>query len=50
MQETLDRADFDRLRTLGHNMKGSATGYGFPVLSEIGASLESAAKNASQMS
>lgn len=47
MRESLAQADFERLRTLGHNMKGAATGYGFPLLSEIGASLESAAWNAS---
>jgi HPt (histidine-containing phosphotransfer) domain-containing protein len=46
MRESLTQADFERLRTLGHNMKGAATGYGFPVLSEIGGSLECAARNA----
>ena len=40
----LDRADFDTIRNLGHKMKGTGTGYGFPVLTEIGGVLEQAAK------
>jgi len=36
--------DFDRLQTLGHQMKGSGAGYGFDVISEIGAALEVEAK------
>jgi CheY-like chemotaxis protein len=39
----LERSDFDNVRILGHNMKGSGAGYGFNRITEIGASLEQAA-------
>ena len=40
----LARADFDMIRSLGHNMKGTGTSFGFPQISEIGDELERAAK------
>ena len=39
----LQCSDFDGVRILGHNMKGSGAGYGFNRITEIGASLEQAA-------
>ena len=39
----LERSDYDNVRILGHNMKGSGVGYGFNRITEIGASLEQAA-------
>ncbi|MGA7411316.1 MAG: ATP-binding protein [Bryobacteraceae bacterium] len=36
--------NFDRIRTLGHNLRGTGAGYGFPKLSEIGEAIESAAR------
>jgi len=39
----LQRCDYDDIRVLGHNMKGSGAGYGFSRITEIGASLERAA-------
>jgi HPt (histidine-containing phosphotransfer) domain-containing protein len=36
--------NFDSLQTLGHNMKGTGTSYGFPELTALGAAIESAAK------
>ena len=39
----LERSDYDDVRILGHNMKGSGAGYGFNRITEIGASLEQAA-------
>ena len=41
--EALERSDYDNVRILGHNMKGSGAGYGFNRITEIGASLEQAA-------
>jgi CheY-like chemotaxis protein len=35
--------DFDAVRRIGHNMKGTGKGYGFDVVSACGASLEQAA-------
>jgi CheY-like chemotaxis protein/HPt (histidine-containing phosphotransfer) domain-containing protein len=39
----LELGDFENVRVLGHNMKGSGGGFGFARISEIGASLEDAA-------
>jgi CheY-like chemotaxis protein len=39
----LERSDYDDVRIMGHNMKGSGAGYGFNRITEIGASLEQAA-------
>ena len=40
----LEHSDYDNIRILGHNMKGSGGGYGFNRITEIGASLEQAAR------
>jgi PAS domain S-box-containing protein len=40
----LARADYENVRVLGHNMKGSGAGYGFTRITELGASLEEAAR------
>jgi len=44
MSAALDGGDFETIRVLGHRMKGSGGGYGFDQITEIGASLEQAAK------
>jgi PAS domain S-box-containing protein len=36
-------ADFDTVRRMGHNMKGTGKGYGFNVISSYGSAIESAA-------
>ncbi len=46
LRGAIDAADFETVRTLGHNMKGAGAGYGFSRISELGASLEHAGKNA----
>jgi signal transduction histidine kinase/CheY-like chemotaxis protein/HPt (histidine-containing phosphotransfer) domain-containing protein len=43
MLTALAFGDYDSIRTLGHNMKGSGGGFGFPLLGEIGARIEQAA-------
>jgi PAS domain S-box-containing protein len=43
MGELLAASDFERLSALGHNLKGSARGYGFPDLVRLGAALEESA-------
>jgi PAS domain S-box-containing protein len=40
----LEKNDYGAIQVVGHQMKGSGTGYGFPALSEIGHRLELAAK------
>jgi HPt (histidine-containing phosphotransfer) domain-containing protein len=37
--------DFEKIRFVGHDMKGAGGGYGFRGISEIGSRLEEAAKN-----
>ena len=44
MFELLATSDFARLATLGHNLKGTGGGYGFPELTRIGESVERLAK------
>ena len=39
-----DQSDYEKIRILGHNMKGSGSAYGFDAISEIGAALEQCAK------
>ena len=43
--QALDAGNFDLPRTLGHNMKGTGTAYGFTPVTELGAEIESAAKS-----
>jgi PAS domain S-box-containing protein len=40
----LEKNDYGAIQVLGHQMKGSGKGYGFAAITEIGRSLESAAK------
>ncbi|MBU2521344.1 MAG: Hpt domain-containing protein [Desulfobacteraceae bacterium] len=42
--EALDVGDYETIRVLGHSMKGSGGGYGFDAITDIGLSLEQAAK------
>lgn len=44
IESALDRGDFNAIRVLGHQLKGSGGGYGFEQLSEIGRLLEESAK------
>lgn len=50
LQAALEKNDFEQVRVVGHNLKGSGGAYGFPDLTEIGASIESSGKmNDSQL-
>ncbi len=40
----LGAGDFEALRIGGHSLKGSGGGYGFPLLTTLGGTIESAAK------
>jgi len=44
MLEALNRADFEVVVILGHNLRGSGGGFGFQAITDIGASLEQAAE------
>lgn len=41
----LEKGDYEHIRTVGHKLHGSGTGYGFPRLSDIGQRLERAAES-----
>ena len=43
MTELLAASDFEGLSVLSHNLKGTARGYGFPDLVQMGAALEHSA-------
>ncbi len=43
-RKALEDGNFEAIKDLGHKMKGTGTGYGFPLLTELGGALESAAK------
>ena len=44
LPQALERQDYDGLKVLGHRMKGSGAGYGFDGITDIGRSVEDAAK------
>jgi hypothetical protein len=44
MQDALASRDFAAIQNIGHNCKGTGTGYGFPDISRIGATIEIAAR------
>ncbi len=48
LHAALQRHDFEQIRVVGHNLKGSGGAYGFPGLSSIGARVESAASAADE--
>jgi PAS domain S-box-containing protein len=41
----LDHGDYEQIRTVGHKMRGSGAGYGFPEISVMGQRLELAAES-----
>ena len=45
MQEALERSDYETIQILGHGMGGDGGSYGFDDISDIGRSLEQAAKH-----
>ena len=45
MGTALQQGDFETIRILGHSMKGAGGSYGFDAVTDIGKSLEQAAKD-----
>lgn len=41
----ISEQNFDKIRVIGHSMKGSGGGYGFDYITEIGREIETAAGN-----
>ncbi len=48
MLAALDKFDLETVATLGHNLSGSGTSFGFPMISTIGATIQTAAEAADQ--
>jgi HPt (histidine-containing phosphotransfer) domain-containing protein len=44
IKKLLETGDLQEIQRLGHSMKGSGGGYGFPELTRIGSVIEEAAK------
>lgn len=44
IKAALARGDLEYVLGIGHRMKGCGGGYGFPVLSDVGAAIENAAQ------
>ena len=44
IEEAAARADFETIRSLAHNMKGTGASFGIPLITEMGDQLERAAK------
>jgi len=44
IRRALEERDYATLRTIGHQMKGSGGGYGFDAITDIGRSIEEAAR------
>lgn len=44
IEEAINTADFESLRTAAHQLKGSGGGYGYPTVSEAAAKIEREAK------
>jgi signal transduction histidine kinase/DNA-binding response OmpR family regulator len=45
MKLNLQEKNFDRIKTLGHRIRGNAKSYGFPELGDFGTALEQSAEN-----
>jgi len=45
MLDALEQGDYETIQVLGHRMKGAGGSYGFDAITDIGSSLEQAAKN-----
>jgi signal transduction histidine kinase/DNA-binding response OmpR family regulator/HPt (histidine-containing phosphotransfer) domain-containing protein len=45
LEGMLERSDFEGLRRLAHNLKGTGGGYGFQEITRLGSSLEQASKD-----
>lgn len=44
MRSALKEGDFEKIRSLGHSMKGAGGGYGFDLITDIGRDLEISAR------
>ncbi len=44
LQNAMDAADYQAIQSIGHSLKGVGGGYGFDVMSKIGADIEISAR------
>ncbi len=45
LRDSLANNDFNNVTSIGHSLKGVGGGYGFELMSELGAAIEQAGKN-----
>ncbi|VAX25918.1 hypothetical protein MNBD_NITROSPINAE02-440 [hydrothermal vent metagenome] len=50
LRAALEQGDYGQIARIGHSLKGSGGGYGFDLLSEIGAELENTARQTNKES
>ncbi|MFC1851999.1 Hpt domain-containing protein [candidate division CSSED10-310 bacterium] len=48
LRESLAKRDFEKIETIGHNWKGTGEAYGLKRITEVGAKIETLAKNNSE--
>ena len=44
MRAALDACNWDRLKALGHQLKGAGGSFGYPMISEVGMQVETATR------
>ena len=44
LKKHLESRDFEQITSIAHKIKGSGTGYGFPIISDIGQKMESSSQ------
>lgn len=49
ISSSLSKEDYKSIEIIGHKMKGSGSGYGFDYITDLGSSLEKAAKDKSNI-
>lgn len=49
IEESLAAADYEQLRRAAHQLKGSAGGYGYPVLTQVAGRIEKCATEAARV-
>lgn len=48
--QSLENQDFEAIRVLGHTMKGTGGSYGFDLITDLGRTLEDAARDRNEQS
>lgn len=49
MKDGLQHHEYEDIRRIGHGLKGTGSGYGFPEISRLGADIEDAARQQNEL-